>query len=262
MASDPAAQTRLRDHLKALFSSIGLVLSPNRSSRRGASVQGVVIHTTESAVGSLQGVVNYFRSAGTEVSSHYIVADVAPKGAEFTTVVQMVPESEKAWTARSANPVTINYELVGRASRSREDWLGPYRLQLETTAALVAEDVLQYGIPVRREWPGIVGHCDLDRFGFPNNHWDPGPGFPWDVFLDDVRRYVRLGAAPEPTKVPVPANGRPASAPRLIPAWAWALMKWHDAGKPEGKRPAAAPAKVPAWYWEWRAWRLGLRAKH
>ena len=75
-----------------------------------------------------------------------------------------------------------------------------------------------------------------------------------------MKRYQYLGYAPDVDITPVPQNGRPASAPKRIPAWAWALMVWHDSGR-KGTRPANAPAKVPAWYWAWRAWRLGIR-KH
>lgn len=188
---------RLRRRLGVLFNSITNAFSPSRSSRWGAKVKGVVIHTTESSEGSLLGVVNYLRRPEVEVSSHYVVGDIARPGELFTPVVRLVPEKEKAWTAKSANPYFVQYELVGRASRKRSEWLGKYRKQLETVAALVADDVLQYGIPIRRAVPGIVGHADLDKWGYPNDHWDPGPGFPWDVFLDDVRRFVALGEKPD-----------------------------------------------------------------
>lgn len=186
---------RFRRRTRAVWSKIvnRTPWSPNRSSRYGAKVRGAVIHTTESGVGSIDGVVNYLCRADVQTSSHYVVGDVAPAGEQFTKVVRIVPEKEKAWTARSANPYFVQYELVGRAARTRADWLGPYRKQLETAAVLVADDVIQYGFPIRRAVPGIVGHADLDKWGYPNDHWDPGPGFPWDIFLQRVQRYVSLG---------------------------------------------------------------------
>lgn len=51
--------------------------------------------------------------------------------------------------------------------------------------------------------------------------------------------------------VVVPSN-RPASVPRVLPRWAWAV---YDFQHGKGSRPAAAPRKLPAWYWNWAAWR-------
>lgn len=46
---------------------------------------------------------------------------------------------------------------------------------------------------------------------------------------------------------------RPSDAPRLIPAWAWARIRWFKTG---GPRPG--PAKLPAWFWDWFRWRKSL----
>lgn len=228
-------------------------LSPNRSSRRGAKVQGIVIHTTE---GSYSSAIGWFMNRASETSAHYVVSDQARPGELWTEVTRMVPESEKAWTARSANPVTINYELAGYARRTRAEWLGPYRVQLETVAALVADDIKERPwIPVRRGWPGILGHGDLDAAGFPNDHTDPGKGFPWDVFLSMVRRYLADpdGVRPEPK--PRPSKVYPCLPDGLsrIPQAAWELAEWHLSGR-KGPRPKSAPSnvtKVWPWYWKW-----------
>lgn len=221
------------------------MLSPNRSSRRGASVRLAVIHTTESSDSSFQTIVDYFRRNSSQVSSHYVVDALAPKGVLFTRVVQMVPEPEKSWTQRSANPVAVSYELIGRASRTREEWLGKYRSQLETVAALVAEDSLQYGLPVRIGLPGIAGHMHLTGLGFPNDHTDPGKGFPWDVFLDAVKRYRELGERVE--RDVVPARRSPcliASGQTKIPKEWWAHAAWLLGGKRK-PRPSTSPVNIP-----------------
>lgn len=262
MPADAQSQRRLRDKLKDLFGSIPTVLSPNRSSRRGAAVKLAVIHTTESGPGTLWAIVRFFQSAASQVSSTYVVGDTPARLTDtFCPVVLCVPETEKSWTQRSANPISVSYELIGRASRTRAEWLGRYKVQLDTVAALVAEDCLQYGLPVARDYPGILGHCDLTREGFPNDHTDPGAGFPWDVFLARVAYYVKLGTAPAVPTVVVNAKGRPrpAGVPQRIPSWAWELLTWHNQGK-RGARPAAAPTNVPEWYWAWREWRLGVGA--
>ena len=233
-------------------------LSPNRSSRRGAAIRASVIHTTESSDSSFDAINDYLSREGISASAHYVV-DVAGPG-KLCRVAMLVPEKEKAWTALSANPSTVNYELIGRASRSRDEWLTKYRKQLETVAALVAQDSVQYGFPVRRGYPGVLGHVDLSRYGFPQSHWDPGPGFPWDVFLQRVRFFVASAkAVPVVVKHVHVRVSRPADAPKLIPMWAWRMHKWHltEPAK-RGKRPSA-PVKLEKWYWEWRAWRMGAQ---
>lgn len=244
MAANPEARTRLRTRLKDLFGRIPVVLSPNRSSRRGAPVRMAVIHTTESSDSSFDGIVGYFHGSASQVSSHYVVDALAPKGALFTRVTEMVPEPEKAWTQRSANPVAVSYELIGRAARTRAEWLGKYRVQLETAAALVAEDVLQYGIPVRIGDPGIVGHMHLNALGYPNNHTDPGKGFPWDVFLDSVRQYVALGTKVERNVVNVrPGSCLPKGMAKIPAEW-WAHAAWLLSGKTK-PRPKTSPSNIP-----------------
>ena len=94
----------LRKRIAPLLKSIKISLSPNRSSRGGAKPRMSVIHTTESGPGSLWGVVNYFHNAGIDVSSTYVVGDVEkPNG--LVDVVMCVPENEKPWTQKSANPM-------------------------------------------------------------------------------------------------------------------------------------------------------------
>ena len=245
----------LRRRYKALFDSIKVALSPNRSSRRGVKPSLVVVHTTESGPGSLWGVVNYFKNEGIDVSSTYVVGDAASPGPDgFTQVVLCVPESEKPWTQKSANPYAISYELIGRAARTKEDWK-KQEAQIRTLAALVAEDCLQYGIPVKRAFPGILGHRDLSGVGFPNDHTDPGVNFPWHHFFVLVRRFMADPDKPAVEKVNVHGRPRPTGVPRRIPKWAWALREWHVNGR-RGKRPKA-PVPLPRWFWRWLQWSTG-----
>jgi len=249
-----------------LFSKIVNSFTGNSSSRRGAPVRASVIHTTESADGSLWAIVNYFKRAGVQASSSYVVGDGDPDKDGFTEVVRVVPENLKPWTQLSFNPFAVSYELIGRAKRTREEWLGRYRAQLRTAAALVAEDMLQYNLPVQHAVPGVVGHVDLPKYGFPQTHWDPGPGFPWDVFLDDVKHYKSMGkglGVPPAKVVTAPlseaAKTRPKGVPVRIPQWAWDHREWDLKGR-KGPRPASVEEllrtsyRIPKWYWLWRPW--------
>lgn len=235
---------------------------PEYSSRGGQKIRAVVIHTTEGS--SYEGVIGYLQRTRNSVSAHYVVS-IEPRapGATWAKVARMVPEALKAWTARSANPVTVNYELCGYARQTRTEWLTDRKVQLETVAALVAQDTQEYGIPIRRGYPGILGHGDLTRYGFPNDHTDPGAGFPWDHFLRRVTYHRGLADRPPKQDVKAGKAGRPKGAPLRIPRWAWQLHEWllTEPAK-RGPRPAGAPLPTPDWFWPWRAWRMGVPTSH
>jgi hypothetical protein len=251
----------IRQRIPQVFGRIADSFTQNSSSRGGASVRGSVIHTTESPDGSPWGIVNYFKRAGVGASSSYVLGTI-DRGDGFVEVVRVVPEHLKPWTQISFNPYAVSYELVGTAHRTREQWLSKYRAQVRTAAALCAEDSAQYGLPVQRAVPGQVGHVDLSKYGFPQSHWDPGPGFPWDVFLEDVQAFkLKRTEVPDVPEVKAPAigNRRPEGAPKAIPQWAWDHREWDKGGK-EGPRPATVDAylkanyRLPQWYWDWRRW--------
>lgn len=235
---------RLRSRYSSLFNSVSIRVSPNRSSRGGARILGAVIHTTESSPGSIDGVVSYLCNPRVEVSSHYVVGDIEVGDTGWTEVVRLVPEDEKAWTAKSANPYFIQYESVGRASRTFSEWMA-HKAQLRTLAALIAEDSLQYGFPVERGVPGIVGHGDLSRFGYPNDHTDPGPNFPWRTFLGFVEEYRDAAVLPPVVEQPVKVDAD---------FWKW-VRWWRGRGefKKSGPRNPSVrpnvPKRIPAAWW-------------
>ena len=59
-----------------------------------------------------------------------------------------------------------------------------------------------------------------------------------------------------PAAVSLEWRERP-DVPRLIPSWAWDLLRWRSAPPAErGPVPATRPLRVKPWYWTWAAWRL------
>lgn len=161
------------------------------SSRGGIPITLVAIHTNE---GDNPADVYPDRTAenlarylgGVNASYHAIVDD--------DSVVPYVPDQRYAWALRRGNPRSLNLCFTGWASWSRGEWLRHDRM-LRLGADRVRAWCDLYDIPIRKLTPaevgrdlsGIIGHHDWTVGKNDGSHWDPGPGFPWDVFLGYVR---------------------------------------------------------------------------
>src|SRR5262245_7930375 len=165
--------------------------SPNNSSRGGAGVRLIVLHTAEGAL-TIQSLGNFFASSSSGVSSH-TGADDTPN-----TVGEYVTRDRKAWTASNANPVAVQIELCAFASWDAAEWQR-HPTMLANTAAWIAEEAGAFGIPIRRlsaaeaqgNGRGVCQHNDLGSWG--GGHWDCGPDFPMDQVLA-----MALGGPPAP----------------------------------------------------------------
>ena len=128
------------------------------------------------------------RTDGT--STHYFV--------DQDSIIQCVYTWDRANAARyMGNRIGIQYELCG-TSQTRAQWLDAASDATLTLAAKqVARDCYKYKIPVRKITStqvaagshGICGHADI-TLAFPadaGDHMDPGPEFPWDVFIARVQ---------------------------------------------------------------------------
>lgn len=165
----------------------------------------IVIHTAECGErpGAARNVARYFAGADApQASAHYCV--------DSLETVQCVRDEDVSWHAGPVNACSIGIEHAGRAEQLPEQWADEYSLAvLARSAALVASLCYRYGVPVvrltaddlaagRRE--GICGHVDVTRGLKYGTHWDPGPSFPWDRYLDLVRaELARLRASEAPT---------------------------------------------------------------
>lgn len=141
---------------------------------------------------------------GAEWCAAFFAAPNAPRASahysiDSDSIVQSVRESDVAWHAPGANHNGLGIEHAGYARQTRAQWLDVYsRAQLALSAKLVARLCSTYGIPIlwvdpdglRAGERGITGHRDVSMAFGRSSHWDPGPNFPQNVYLDLVRATV------------------------------------------------------------------------
>lgn len=171
------------------------VESPNVTRTNGREIDLVVVHTIEIAerVDAAERCARWFALPEAGVSAHYCV--------DAGSIVQCVRERDVAWHARGANDRSIGVELAGVAEQTRAEWEDDYsRAVLARAARLVSEVCERHSIPVRwvdaeglrRGRGGITGHVNVSSAFRRSDHWDPGPAFPRDHFVELVRRSLRV----------------------------------------------------------------------
>ncbi|MCI5077142.1 N-acetylmuramoyl-L-alanine amidase [Oricola sp.] len=146
-------------------------LSPNAGERRGdRPVDILLLHYTGMETG--QAAEDRLCDAQSEVSSHYLVH-------EDGRIVQMVPESERAWHAGASfwkGETDVNSRSVGIEIVNGGHDFGlpafPDR-QIEAVIALSKGILARHAIAPER----VLAHSDVA----PQRKRDPGERFPWHV---------------------------------------------------------------------------------
>jgi len=155
--------------------------SPNFNSRKGAAIDCIVIHDTESA--TADAALSWFESPTSQASAHYLID-------RDGTIYRCVQEAARAWHAgvsalrgrSDVNTFSVGIELVGFSTQGyTEDQL---RVLIETCVDL---SLRNHGITIAR----IVSHQEIALP--PGRKHDPGPNFPWVEFRSRVQ--LALGAA-------------------------------------------------------------------
>jgi hypothetical protein len=166
--------------------------SPNYSSRGGAGVRLIVLHTAEGAT-TYQSLGSFFSNSSSGVSSHVGIDDTP------NTVGEYVGRSQKAWTAANANPVAVQAELCAFAAWTASDW-SKHQGMLQNCAQWIKEEAAAFGIPIvklnaqqaQSNGRGVCQHRDLGSWG--GGHTDCGNGFP----IDQVLSMAQGGTPPQP----------------------------------------------------------------
>jgi hypothetical protein len=136
-----------------------------------------------------------------------------------TLLDNLVPYDRAAWTLRNGNSRSDNLELCGFAAWSRSEWLNNHQGMLNNAAAWIRSRCQARGIPIRKLDPaavsrgeaGVIGHVDYSNGTHDGDHWDPGPGFPWDVVIS------RAAGGGSPSTPPIPKEALMGSDPKFLP---------------------------------------------
>lgn len=160
-------------------------------------IKQILIHTAEcqETPNARKGIGAWFADVWRKIkkmplsSAHY---GVDPQG-----IAQYVRDHHVAWHAGRVNNRSIGIELAGSARQSPEQWADDYSMAVLRNAAwLVAKLCAEHKIPIVRlddagillGSRGLFGHVDANRaYDVKGGHTDPGPNFPWDLFIDMVR---------------------------------------------------------------------------
>lgn len=165
--------------------------------RPTSGLVGIAVHTTENPITSRAIDVAEWQ-ATSQTGSYNEVVD------SKQNVVICNTDDWQVWaTGNKGNDILLHLAFVARASMTRAEWLAQMPM-LDTGAQRAARWVKKYNFPIKKvtvsDLPGFVGHGDTRVWG-GTDHTDPGVNFPWDVFLDLVKKHVN-GTAPKPDTPP------------------------------------------------------------
>lgn len=160
-----------------------------------------VVHDMEAPEGPLtaENVARYFQTDAARGSVHLCADENSRVRCVYDTRVAAGARGYP-YRGRAVNEWSLHVEHAGYARQSRAEWLDASSMAtMEQGSVCFAEWCDRFWLPpyhltddqIRAGMHGIVGHGDISRaLGVYGGHWDPGPGFPWDVYLDMVRSHM------------------------------------------------------------------------
>lgn len=164
-------------------------ITDHQSSREGARIHGLVLHTTEggdSPTGDadLKTLGSVFD--GEEASAH-VGVNIDGKFGRY------VDDDRKAWAVCNFNAMTLSLEQVAFAAFSRDEWFKRHD-QLKGAAEFLQYGHEKYGVPIRKgncsggaiTRDGVFQHKDFGTMGC--GHVDCGPGYP-QRYVEQLARY-------------------------------------------------------------------------
>ncbi|HEX5416538.1 MAG TPA: N-acetylmuramoyl-L-alanine amidase [Chloroflexota bacterium] len=153
----------------------------------GLQINYIVIHDTEA---SFNDSIKIFQEPIDQTTAHYLIRSSDGK------VVQIVPNQDIAYHARNwfFNSHAIGIEHEGFAVQGAT-WYS--ETLYETSAELVRYLAREYNIPLDRAH--IVGHDNIPGESAASEvsmHWDPGPFWDWNHYMDLLGAPIKPGNNP------------------------------------------------------------------
>jgi hypothetical protein len=221
---------------------------------KGRTIDLICIHDMEAPETdrTAENVARMFATTKRKASAHYNI--------DNNSIVQSVDDMDVAYHAPGVNHNSIGFEHAGYASQRIEDWTDPYSLaELKLSAELAQKKVMQYNIPIefvdakglRAKKRGFTTHAAVSIAFKKSTHWDPGPGFPMNLYLDLVRGARILTPPPLPTPQSGGRSVVNAPACNIIthPSWRGYIVVAEDGGTFSFEAPhygSAAESKLNA----------------
>lgn len=167
-------------------------ITPHQSSREGARIHGLVLHTTEGGDSpegdaDLKTLGSIFD--GEEASAHLGVNVRGHFG-------RYVPDEAKAWAVCNYNSQTLSLEQIGFAHFSHREWMEQRHDQLHGAAEFLVYGHVHYGVPLQKgecsggaiTRPGVFQHKDFGISGC--GHVDCGPGYPEGYVIELAQYFI------------------------------------------------------------------------
>lgn len=162
----------------------------NQSSRDGAKIALLVLHSTEShnrpGNEDLASIAAWFDNPASQASSHVVIDGDGHSA-------RLVADDRKAWTCASFNSISLNIEQIGIAAEGH--WP---KTERDECARWLARWSRKYDIPLRRGEvsgsrvvrSGVVTHAQLGAVG--GGHSDPGSAYPVTQVIERAKEIKHL----------------------------------------------------------------------
>lgn len=183
---------------------MNFVQAKNYNKLAGKKNKLIVIHDMEypEKSNSAEWCADFFAGrnglTAPKASAHYCI--------DNDSIVQCVKDEDVAWHTPGKigdyiNNISIGIEHAGYAKQTREQWLDDFsKAMLLRSAEFVAGLCKKYGITPKKltveelkagDTNGICGHVDCTKATGTGSHTDPGPGFPWDWYIEQVQSFFQ-----------------------------------------------------------------------
>ncbi len=153
------------------------------------SIKWIVLHDTEGS--TAEGAARYFNGPERTGSAHFCI--------DASHCYRTLNPNQIAYAAYSpANELGLHFEQAGFARWSQKEWVTLGRGTIERTAYKCAYWAKQLSIPtvfltdteLKARKKGFTYHAQISRV-LRGDHTDPGPNYPFTLFMQRVRAFTK-----------------------------------------------------------------------